>query len=58
MHTFQRRITITPLAIRGPEHSDLNHLRPLGDTPVLPNKFSRCTQGRSCPKPGTHFTAE
>ena len=55
MHTFQRRFTITPLAIIRPEHSRTIS-GPWGlYTPVLPNNFSRCTQGRNCPKPGTHL---
>ena len=57
MHTFQMRFTIT-LAIIRPEHSrTISGPRGLY-TPVLPNNFSRRTQGRNCPKPGTHFTVE
>ena len=47
--------TITSLAIIRPEHSRTIS-GPWGlYTPVLPNNFSRCTQGRNCPKPGTHL---
>ena len=43
-HTYQRRFTITPLAIIRPEHSRTTS-GPWGlYTPVLPNNFSRCTK--------------
>ena len=58
MHTFQRRFTITPLAIIRPEHSRTISGPWSLYTSVLPNNFFWCTQGRNCSKTGTHFTAE
>ena len=55
MHTFQRRFTITPLAIIRPEHS-----RTISGTGATKQFFQVHTtlQGRKCPKQGTYFTAE